>query len=78
MSNLEKYKNVFKNVFELDEKEIINSAFGENRWDSVGHMGIVSGIEDCFGIELENEDIIDFSTYEKGIAILRDRYGIQF
>ena len=39
-------------------------------WDSVGHMGLVSELEDAFGIQFETDDIVDFNSYAKGLEIL--------
>ena len=44
-------------------------------WDSVGHMTLVSAIEEAFDIMMDTEDIIDFSSYEKGKEILSNNYG---
>ncbi|CAM3456243.1 acyl carrier protein [Helicobacter labetoulli] len=44
-------------------------------WDSVGHMALMAALEEAFSIELETDDIIDFSSFEKGIEILK-KYGI--
>lgn len=44
-------------------------------WDSVGHMALMAALEEAFNIELETDDIIDFSSFEKGIEILK-KYGI--
>ena len=38
---------------------------------SVGHMGLMSELEDLFSIELDADDIIDFSSYEVGKEILK-------
>lgn len=45
-------------------------------WDSVGHMGLISELEDTFDIELETDDIVDFNSYAKGIVILK-KYGVE-
>ena len=44
-------------------------------WDSIGHMALIADLEDTFEISLEMDDIIDFSSYEKGKDILKN-YGI--
>lgn len=72
MTNREKYENVFMECFsvqreELDEKFVYQSV---PAWDSVGHMAMIAGLEDAFGIMLEMDDIIDFSSFEKGIETL--------
>ena len=44
-------------------------------WDSVGHMQLMTQLEDVFGIALEMDDILEFSGYEKGMDIMR-KYGV--
>ena len=44
-------------------------------WDSIGHMTLMSGLEEGFGITMETDDIIDFSSFEKGKQIVK-KYGI--
>ena len=39
-------------------------------WDSVGHMGLISELEDTFDIQFETDDIVDFNSYVKGIELL--------
>ena len=46
-------------------------------WDSVGHMGLISELEDAFDIQFETDDIVDFNSYAKGIELLK-KYGIEF
>jgi len=46
------------------------------QWDSVGHMSMVGALEDAFKITLEMDDIIDFSSFEKGKKILK-KYKIK-
>ena len=40
-------------------------------------MTLMSGLEDAFKIALETDDIIDFSSYEKGKEILK-KYKVNF
>ena len=70
MSNLEKYKIIFKDSFEYegDVTALEYQAIAE--WDSVGHMQLMAAVEDSFAIELDVDDIIDFSSFQKGIEIL--------
>ena len=39
-------------------------------------MNLIAELEDAFGIELEADDIIDFSGYQKGIEVLR-KYNVE-
>ena len=72
MSNKEKYQEIFIKSLSIDNKK-----FSENlkyneipEWDSIAHMTLISGIEEGFNITMETDDIIDFSSYNKGIEIL--------
>lgn len=79
MTNLEKYNTVFCDVFKLDESKLHGLKYQSiPLWDSVGHMSLVSSLEDSFDIMMETDDIIELSSYEKGIEIMSSKYGIQF
>ena len=77
MDSFEKYQNVFLEAFET-EKEILNDLKYQDipEWDSMGHMTMISLLEDEFDIVFETDDIIDFSSYDKGMEIL-ERYDIK-
>ena len=76
MTNKEKYVNAFVEMLEVDASEVENLEYqGIAAWDSVGHMSLVSELEDAFDIMLDTDDIIDFSSYQKGIEILK-KYDI--
>lgn len=79
MTNLEKYNNVFIESFQLnaDQLEGLNYQ-GVELWDSVGHMTLIAALEDAFDIMMETDDIIDFSSYKKGIEILKTKYDVEF
>ena len=74
---LEKYYNAF--IEGLDISPDINLdklKFNEiEEWDSIGHMSLMSALEDAFDISLETDDIVDFSSFEKGKEILK-KYNI--
>jgi len=71
MDDLEKYNNAFIEVLGVEPSELPALAYQSvAMWDSVGHMGLMVVIEEAFGIMLETDDIIDFSSYEKGKEIL--------
>ena len=38
---------------------------------SIGHMTLMSKLEEEFNISLETDDIVDFSSFKKGIEILK-------
>lgn len=80
MTNLEKYTKVFMDTFDVSEIEAEKLEYqGIETWDSVGHMSLISALEEEFDIMMDTDDIIEFSTFEKGKEILaKDTYGIVF
>lgn len=78
MDNKEKYDEIFKNCFEIGQDQL-NQDLTYNsidNWDSVGHMSLIAELEDAFDFMMETDDIIDFSSYEKGKEILL-KYNIE-
>ena len=71
MSNIELYKNSYVESFEI-EIDIVESLEYQSipEWDSVGHMVLMSTLEEKFDIMLDMDDIIDFSGFERGKEIL--------
>ena len=45
-------------------------------WDSIGHMTLISGLEEEFNISIDTDDIVDFSSFEKGKQILK-KYKVE-
>ena len=73
MSNLDLYKQTFISSLSIDEK-VFSEKLEYNEipeWDSIGHMTLMSGLEEGFKIAMETDDIVDFSSYKKGIEILQ-------
>lgn len=79
MTNLEKYNKAFTDSFEIDKGDLLGLKYqGTKLWDSVGHMTLIATLEESFDIMFETDDIIDFSSYEKGKEILSKNYNVQF
>lgn len=77
MTNREKYIQAFVEGLEIDESEVEGAEYQAlPNWDSVGHMGLVAAIEDAFDIMMDTDDIIDFSSFEKGIELLK-KYDVE-
>ena len=78
MTNKEKYVNAFKTSLDVKEEQLAGLKYQDiPAWDSVGHMGLVAELEDAFDITMETDDIIELSSFEKGMEIL-GKYGISF
>ena len=69
---MEKYKNAFVESFDLDVKEVENASQETVEiWDSIGMMSLIAVIEDSFDLELQPDDIVEFTSYQKGIELLK-------
>lgn len=79
MENKKKYDNAFMTTFSLAESDLGDKLEynAHEAWDSIGHMGLVAALEEAFGITMETDDIVGFSSYKKGFEIL-SKYGVTF
>lgn len=75
MSNLEKYNGIFTEVFGVDASALGDGFNKESvaEWDSVHQLNLVSLAEDAFNIMLDPEDIMAFTSYAKGLEIIRNQ-----
>lgn len=80
MNNMEKYTEVFTRLFEINGDNAKKLHYQDiEAWDSVGHMTLISELENTFDIEMDADDIIDFESFEKGIELLsKEEYGVIF
>ena len=69
MTNKAKYQKIFIESLSIDTK-----AFNENlkyneipEWDSIGHMTLVSGLEDGFQISMETDILLTLARLKKGL-----------
>jgi len=77
MTNIEKYTQVFVEVFNVTEEEAkVLTLQAIAAWDSVGHMSLIAALEDTFDIMMDTDDIIDFSSFDKGKEIMR-KYDVE-
>ena len=77
MSTKKKYQDIFITSLSIDSNK-----FNENikyneipEWDSIGHMTLISALEEEYKISLETDDIVDFSSFKKGIELLK-KYNV--
>ena len=72
--------NAFITTFEVTEEQLADLKYQDiEAWDSVGHMGLIAVLEDAFDIMMDTDDIIDFSSYEKGKELLsKEKYRVEF
>ena len=76
--NAELYVNAFLKLFDIEESSLEALEYqGIPEWDSVSHMELMTALEEAFQIEMNIDDIIDFSSFKVGKTILA-KYGVEF
>lgn len=77
MTNKEKYNKAFIESLDVEETQLEGLKYQDvPSWDSVGHMGLISEIEDAFDIQFETDDIVELNSYKKGIELLK-KYDVE-
>ncbi len=77
MTNLEQYDKLFMQEFRLTKEQLPGLKYrGIPAWDSVGHMDLMSALEEAFGINISTPDLLSFSSYETGKEVLA-KYGVE-
>ncbi len=73
MDNKKKYQEIFTKSLAIgDEKFSDQIKYNEiPEWDSIGHMTLITNLETAFKISIENDDVLDFSSFKKGMEILK-------
>lgn len=47
-------------------------AFGRHpHWDSLGHMSLLTTLEESFGVALDGDDVDQLDSYDAALSILR-------
>ena len=74
----EKYKSIFKKSLNIQSDFDENLKYNDiSEWDSIGHMNLISGLEEGFNISIDTDDVVDFSSFKKGMEILK-KYKVKF
>ena len=77
MTNSERYSKIFEKAFSINKSKLKKLKYQSiPQWDSVGHMSMIASLEKTFKITMDIDDIVDFSSYEKGKKILK-KYKIK-
>tara|TARA_B100000780_G_C21126823_1_gene457580 strand:- start:761 stop:1003 length:243 start_codon:yes stop_codon:yes gene_type:complete len=76
MSNIKKYNDAFCETFEIELENLDELEYQSiQAWDSVGHMALMATLEESLEIEMEIDDIIEFSSYKFGKEVVK-KYGV--
>ena len=66
----------FREALELpDDVDVTTLTYrGYPSWTSLGHMTLVAALEDRFDVMMDSQDILDMSSFDKAVEIMR-KYG---
>ena len=80
MNNAAKLDAAFAAALNIDESDVNDELAFEATptWDSIGHMIVISTLEETFGIEIAPDDILNLRSYKDCKDMLAKRYGIIF
>lgn len=77
MTNQEKYEAAFQVALGLPRERLADlERQSTYEWDSVGHMQLITALEESFEIALDTDDIFDLDSYAKGRELLL-KYGVK-
>lgn len=76
MQEIEKQvRNIMVKVLRIKETEISTHASRENsdKWDSLAHMNLMLAMEEKFGIEFEDVEIVEIASLSALIESIRKK-----
>ncbi len=77
MTNMEKYTEAFVNALNVSRDSIEEIEYQKvEGWDSVGHMNLISELEEAFDIMFDTDDILAFNSFKAGVEIIK-KYGVE-
>jgi acyl carrier protein len=75
MTVLARVARVFQQTLAADPAKITPETAPDDvpKWDSLGHMAMVSGLEKEFGVQFEVDEIMEMATVGKVVEVLTRR-----
>jgi acyl carrier protein len=63
----QKIKQTIAQVLGIDESEVSDSATAgvTKNWDSLRHMTLILSLEEEFGIQFSDDEVLDLISYQK-------------
>lgn len=71
----EKVKNAFVSAFAVDAATFKIEMMPEdvNGWDSLGHLRLVTALQEQFGVEFEVNEVMDMDSVQKIVTICESK-----
>ncbi|MBR3730779.1 MAG: acyl carrier protein [Bacteroidales bacterium] len=79
MTNLEKYNEVFKKMFNVPEDQLETLAYKDTaEWNSMTQIALVAELEDKFDLDFDTDDIFQLKSYVIGRKLLETKFKVEF
>ena len=79
MTNLEKYNEIFKKMFNVPEDQLETLAYKETaEWNSMAQIALVAELEDEFDLDFDTDDIFQLKSYVICKELLATKFGVEF
>lgn len=79
MSNIEKYNDIFKKLFNVSDDELGSLAYKETaEWNSMAQIALVAEIEEQFNLDFDPDDIFLLKSYIIGKDMLTKKFDVEF
>lgn len=78
MSQHDKLSTIIREALALPQgSDLAGIAYGETpEWDSVGHLQLVSAIEEGYGVSLDANDVVEMTDLASLQHVLATKYAI--
>ena len=79
MTNLEKYNDIFKKMFNVSDDKLESLVYKETpEWNSMAQIALVAEIEDKFDLDFDTDDIFQLKSYAIGKDMLATKFDVEF
>lgn len=79
MTNIEKYNEAFKTIFNVEGDELSTLEYKQSvEWNSMAQIALVSQLEEAFDLDFDMEDIYNLKSYQSGKCLLSEKFRIEF
>lgn len=77
MSTLERVEKIFQEAYGYETENFTPELTPDDvpKWDSIGHMNMVSLLEGEFNVQFELDDIMEMATVGKIVELVEARGG---
>jgi len=70
----EKLKKIMSDIFGIELNEISENSSPDNiqKWDSLGHLNLITSIEEEFGITIDEDQMIQMLNFKLVLVVIKE------